>query len=446
MSFLPQLIFLIALGITGYLVSRRVSRISQNILLGKPLARKDKPVKRLQTMALIAMGQKKMFTRPLAGLMHFVIYAGFVLINIEVLEIVIDGIAGTHRIFAYVLPSSFYAFLISFFEFLAVGVMLSCVLFLIRRNVMKLPRFWKPEMKGWPALDANLILIIEIVLMVFILTMNAADQVLQTRDFADNHYTQTGVFAFSQLLVPMLSSIESNSTLVFIERFGWWAHILGIFAFAFYVTYSKHLHIALAFPNTYFSNLEPKGKFENMPSVTKEVKIAMGLIEDDGVVDEVGKFGAKDVNDLAWKNLMDAYACTECGRCTSQCPANITGKKLSPRKVMMDTRDRLEEVGQYIQSGKSKEEAFEMGSALYSDEYVSREELMACTTCNACVDACPINIDPLSIIMQMRQYIAMEEADAPQSWNMVFSNIENNLAPWQFSPSDRANWIQDVEK
>jgi heterodisulfide reductase subunit C len=244
----------------------------------------------------------------------------------------------------------------------------------------------------------------------------------------------------------MLSGIESNSTLVFIERFGWWAHILGIFAFAFYVTYSKHLHIGLAFPNTYFSNLEPKGKFDNMASVTKEVKIAMGLMEDDGVVDEIGKFGAKDVNDLSWKNLMDAYSCTECGRCTSQCPANITGKKLSPRKIMMDTRDRLEEVGQYIQSGKPKEEALEIGNALYSDDYISKEELMACTTCNACVDACPINIDPLSIIMQMRQYISMEEADAPQSWNMVFSNIENNLAPWQFSPSDRANWIQDVEK
>lgn len=446
MSFLPQIVFLIAFGITAYFVSRRVSRISQNILLGRSLARKDQPVKRLQTMALIALGQKKMFTRPLAGMMHFVIYIGFILINIEVLEIVIDGIAGTHRIFTYILPMSFYVFLISFFEFLAVGVMLSCVLFLTRRNILKLPRFWKPEMKGWPALDANLILVIEIVLMVFILTMNAADQVLQTRDFADNHYTQTGVFAFSQLLVPMLSGIESNSTLVFIERFGWWAHILGIFAFAFYVTYSKHLHIGLAFPNTYFSNLEPKGKFDNMASVTKEVKIAMGLMEDDGVVDEISKFGAKDVNDLSWKNLMDAYSCTECGRCTSQCPANITGKKLSPRKIMMDTRDRLEEVGQYIQSGKPKEEALEIGNALYSDDYISKEELMACTTCNACVDACPINIDPLSIIMQMRQYISMEEADAPQSWNMVFSNIENNLAPWQFSPSDRANWIQDVEK
>lgn len=446
MSFLPQIIFLIAFGITAYLVSKRVRQISQNILMGRPAGRKDQAGKRLQTMLLIAMGQKKMFTRPLAGLMHFIIYAGFVLINIEVLEIIIDGLAGTHRIFAYVLPVSLYAFLISFFEFLAVGVMLSCVVFLVRRNVMKLPRFWKPEMKGWPALDANLILIIEIVLMVFILTMNAADQVLQTRDFADNHYTQTGVFAFSQILVPLLAGIESNSTLIFIERFGWWAHILGIFAFAFYVTYSKHLHIALAFPNTYFSNLEPKGKIENMPAVTKEVKIAMGLMEDDGSADETGKFGAKDVNDLTWKNLMDAYSCTECGRCTSQCPANITGKKLSPRKVMMDTRDRLEEVGNYRASGKTVEEALAMGETLYSDRYISREELMACTTCNACVEACPINIDPLSIIVQMRQYIAMEEADAPASWNMVFSNIENNLAPWQFSPSDRANWVADVEK
>ncbi|GAB4395173.1 MAG: (Fe-S)-binding protein [Microscillaceae bacterium] len=445
MHLLPQILFILLLGATAYLVSRRVRQISRNILLGRPMGRRDRLGERWKALLLIAFGQKKMFKKPLVGLMHFIIYAGFLLINIEVLEIVIDGVAGTHRIFAHVLPVSFYAFLISFFEFLALGVMLSCVVFLVRRNVLKLPRFWKPEMKGWPALDANLILVIEIVLMVFILTMNAADQVLQTREFADNHYYKTGSFAFSQFLVPMLSGIESVGTLVFIERFGWWAHILGIFAFAYYVTYSKHLHIALAFPNTFFSNLNPKGQFENMPAVTREVKLAMGLMEDDGQEEEEVKFGAKDVPHLTWKNLMDAYSCTECGRCTSECPANLTGKKLSPRKVMMDTRDRLEELGQYMAQGKSKEEALAMGDPLYSERYISKEEIMACTTCNACVEACPVNIDPLNIIMQIRQHIAMEETDAPQSWNMMFANVENNLAPWQFSSSDRANWTEALE-
>ncbi|MDX2303037.1 MAG: (Fe-S)-binding protein [Microscillaceae bacterium] len=446
MNFLPQIVFISALGVASYFISRRVGRIGANIRLGRAIDRFDQPGKRWQSMLLIAFGQKKMFDKPLIGFLHFLIYAGFLLINIEVLEIVLDGVLGTHRVFAGLLPSSFYAFLIGFFEFLALGVMVSCVVFLIRRNILKVPRFWKPEMKGWPFLDANLILIIEIVLMVLILSMNASDQVLQGRDFEGNHYTKTGIFAFSGLLVPFFSAIENNSVLIFMERFGWWAHILGIMAFALYVTYSKHLHIALAFPNTYFSNLKPKGAFENMPSVTKEVKLALGLIEDDGSADESGKFGVKDVNDLTWKNLMDAYSCTECGRCTASCPANITGKKLSPRKVMMDTRDRLEEVGQYISQGKTIEEAIAEGESLYSDRYISKEELMACTTCNACVDACPVNIDPLSIIMQMRQYIAMEEADAPASWNMMFSNVENNLAPWQFPPSDRANWAEDLSK
>ena len=444
MGFISQIVFLIALGVASYLIYKRISRISSNIQLGRSIDRFDQSGKRWQSMFLIAFGQKKMFDKPLIGLLHFVIYAGFLLINIEVLEIVLDGILGTHRIFAGVLPMGFYTFLISFFEFLAVGVMVSCIIFLIRRNVLKVERFWKPEMKGWPFLDANLILIIETVLMLFILSMNASDQILQDRAFEHNHYVKTGTFAFSQFLIPLFSGIENNSVLILIERFGWWAHILGIMAFALYVTYSKHLHIGLAFPNTYFSNLKPKGEFDNMESVTKEVKLAMGLMEDDGSADEVGKFGAKDINDLTWKNLMDAYSCTECGRCTASCPANITGKKLSPRKVMMDTRDRMEEVGEYISKGKNVEEAVTEGDTLYSEAYISKEELMACTTCNACVDACPVNIDPLSIIMQLRQYIAMEEADAPQSWNMMFTNVENNLAPWQFSPSDRANWTKDV--
>jgi heterodisulfide reductase subunit C len=444
MPFIPQIIFIILSSIAAYLISKRVRRIIANIQLGKPFQRKDQPSKRFQTMFLIAFGQKKMFDKPLVGLLHFIVYAGFLLINIEVLEIVIDGVVGTHRVFALVLPLGFYTFLIGFFELLAVGVMLSCVVFLIRRNILKTPRFWKPEMKGFPFLDANLILSIEIILMIFILLMNASDQVLQTRTFEDNHYQPTGAFWISSWLVPLLSGIENNTLLVILERFGWWSHIVGIMGFALYVTYSKHLHIALAFPNTYFSNLHPKGKFENMESVTKEVKLALGWMQDDGIATEIGRFGAKDIQDLTWKNLMDAYSCTECGRCAAQCPANITGKKLSPRKVMMDTRDRIEEIGNLISQGKSKEEAFETGNALYSEQYVSKEEIMACTTCNACTDACPINIDPLSIIFQIRQFVAMEEAASPPSWNMMFANIENNAAPWQMPPSDRGNWMNEV--
>lgn len=440
MKFLPQVAFLIALGVTAYLIYRRVSRISANIKLGRSLDRTDNPSVRWKTMLRIAFGQQKMFDRPIVGILHFLVYAGFVLINIEVLEIIIDGITGMHRAFAGIL-GGFYAVLIGFFEFLAVGVLLACVVFLIRRNILKVPRFAKPEMKGWPALDANLILIIEITLMTAILLMNAADAVLQAK--GAEHYVQTGPFFFSQMFMPMLNGLSVDA-LVAIERIGWWFHILGIFAFAVYVTYSKHLHIALAFPNTYFSNLQPKGYMDNMESVTNEVQLALGLKEDDGNMPEIDRFGAKDINDLTWKNLMDAYSCTECGRCTSNCPANITGKKLSPRKVMMDTRDRMEEIGEYIAKGGELAKALEEGNSLYSDERISKEELMACTTCNACTDACPINIDPLSIILQMRRYIALEESDAPQSWNSMFTNIENNMAPWQFSPTDRFNWVDDL--
>ncbi|EAY29320.1 (Fe-S)-binding protein [Microscilla marina] len=440
MKFLPQVAFLIALGVTAYLIYRRVSRISANIKLGRSLDRTDNPSTRWKTMLRIAFGQQKMFDKPLVGILHFLVYAGFVLINIEVLEIIIDGVTGTHRIFAGVL-GGFYTVLISFFEFLAVGVLLACVIFLIRRNLLKVPRFGSPEMKGWPTLDATVILVVEITLMAAILLMNAADTVLQAKGAA--HYTQTGAFLFSQMLTPVLEGLSINA-LVVIERVGWWFHILGIFAFAVYVTYSKHLHIALAFPNTYFSNLQPKGYMDNMESVTNEVQLALGLKEDDGNMPEIDRFGAKDINDLTWKNLMDAYSCTECGRCTSNCPANITGKKLSPRKVMMDTRDRMEEIGEYIAKGGELEKALAEGHGLYSDERISKQELMACTTCNACTDACPINIDPLSIILQMRRYIALEEADTPQSWNSMFTNIENNMAPWQFSPTDRFNWAENL--
>ena len=440
MKFLPQVAFLIALGVTAYLIYKRVSRIGSNIRLGRSLDRKDNSSARWGTMFRIAFGQKKMFDKPLVGILHFLIYAGFLLINIEVLEIIIDGVTGMHRVFAAPL-GGFYVVLLSFFEFLAVGVLLACVVFLIRRNVLKLPRFWKPEMKGWPALDGNLILVIEITLMTAILLMNGADAVLQQR--GADHYVKTGPFLFSQMFIPMLDGL-SVSALIAIERIGWWFHILGIFAFSVYVTYSKHLHIALAFPNTYFSNLRDKGYMDNMESVTNEVQLALGLKEDDGDMPEIDRFGAKDVNDLTWKNLMDAYSCTECGRCTSNCPANITGKKLSPRKIMMDTRDRLEELGDNMAKTKDLEKALAEGDALYSESYISKEELMACTTCNACTVACPINIDPLSIILQMRRYVALEEADTPQSWNAMFTNIENNMAPWQFSPTDRFNWADDL--
>jgi ferredoxin len=446
MAFIPQIIFILAFGTAFFLIRKRVLRIAKNIHLGKSINRFDNPSERWKTMFLIALGQKKMFHRPIPAFLHLLIYVGFLLVNIEVAEIVLDGILGTHRVATAILPIGFYSFLISFFEFLAVGVIVACVAFLIRRNVMKLPRFVKPELKGWPMLDANLILIIETVLMFCILTMNAADTVLQTREFEHNHYVKTGGFLFSSFLVPMLSGIENNSVLIFIERFGWWAHILGIMAFALYVTYSKHLHIFLAFPNTYFSDLTPKGKFENMASVTREVQLAMGIIQDDGQTPPPTSFGADDINDLTWKNLMDAYSCTECGRCTAACPANITGKKLSPRKIMMDTRDRAEEIGNYIEKGKTVEEALTMGNKLYSDQYISKEELMACTTCNACAEACPINIDPVNIIMQMRQYVAMEESGTPPAWNSMFQNIETSFSPWKFSPSDRFNWVDEVNK
>ncbi len=447
MAFISQIIFILAFGVAAFLIRKRVLRIAGNVQLGKSIARTDNPSQRLKTMILIALGQGKMFSKPVVGLLHFLIYIGFILINIEVLEIVLDGILGTHRIFSSVMPASLYSFLISFFEFLAVGVIVACIAFLTRRNVIKIQRFIKPELKGWAKLDANLILTIEIVLMFFILIMNATDSILQTRTFEHNHYAhhQTAPFLFSQFLMPIFSGIENNTILVLIERLCWWGHILGIMAFALYVTYSKHLHIFLAFPNTYFSNLEPKGKFENMLSVTNEVKLALGLIQDDGSMLPPTSFGANDVNNLTWKNIMDSYSCTECGRCTEVCPANITGKKLSPRKVMMDTRDRAEEIGSFIEKGKTIEEALTLGNTLYSETYVSKEELMACTTCNACADACPINIDPVNIIMQMRQYVALEESSVPQHWARILQNIQNNGSPWQISPAERFNWAEDVK-
>ncbi len=403
--------------------------------MGRPENRSDQPVKRLKTMLLIALGQKKMFKRMIPAFFHLLIYVGFLIINLEVLEFMIDGILGTHRIFAPFL-GDFYTFCLNFFEFMAMAVVIACVVFLIRRNLLKTARFWNTEMTSWPRLDANLILIIEILLMAAIFTMNATDQILQTRDVA---YTSTGKFYLSAQFIPWFQSAPTGN-LIIIERLAWWGHIVGILAFSVYITYSKHLHIFMAFPNTYYSNLNPAGKMDNMEEVTHEVKVMLGVVTAEGNATEpMARFGAKDVKDLTRINIMNAYACTECGRCTSECPANLTGKKLSPRKIMMDVRDRAEEIGRSKQIENSSPED---GKSLLGD-YISKEEIFACTSCNACVEACPINIDPLSIILQLRRYTAMEESSSPADWNNMFSNIETNFAPWKFAAADRFNWSKE---
>ena len=403
--------------------------------MGRPENRSDQPVKRLKTMLLIALGQKKMFKRMIPAFFHLLIYVGFLIINLEVLEFMIDGILGTHRIFAPFL-GDFYTFCLNFFEFMAMAVVIACVVFLIRRNLLKTARFWNAEMTSWPRLDANLILIIEILLMAAIFTMNATDQILQTRDVA---YTSTGKFYLSAQFIPWFQSAPTGN-LIIIERLAWWGHIVGILAFSVYITYSKHLHIFMAFPNTYYSNLNPAGKMDNMEEVTHEVKVMLGVITAEGNATEpMARFGAKDVKDLTRINIMNAYACTECGRCTAECPANLTGKKLSPRKIMMDVRDRAEEIGRSKQIENSSPED---GKSLLGD-YISKEEIFACTSCNACVEACPINIDPLSIILQLRRYTAMEESSSPADWNNMFSNIETNFAPWKFAAADRFNWSKE---
>ena len=438
MAIIQQIAFVLVLAVAAWLIRQRVVRIRANIRLGRSVDRTDNTGDRWKTMLLVAFGQSKMFKRIIPAFFHFLIYAGFLIINLEVLEFVIDGLAGTHRIFAPLL-GGVYTVALNFFEFLAVAVMLACVVFLIRRNVIKVERFTKPEMKGWPAMDGNLILITEIILMFAIFTMNATDQILQSR--GAEHYPETGSFFFSGLLMPLFEGM-STGTLMVVERAAWWFHIIGILAFAVYVTYSKHLHIALAFPNTYFSKLTAKGKMDNMEEVTREVKMMMGMPAEDGgeAPAEVRTLGAKDVNDLTWMNIMNAYSCTECGRCTSECPANQTGKKLSPRKVMMDVRDRAEEVGAQIAAGQ---EPFSDGKLLLSEEYISQEEINACTSCNACVEACPVNINPLDIILQLRRYTALEESSSPASWNSMFSNIETNMAPWKFPPTDRFKWATE---
>lgn len=428
-----QVIFLLIVAAAITLFTLNARKIIRNIRLGRPDDRSDRPGERLVVMLKVAFGQTKMTKRPVAAILHFFVYVGFVIINLEVLEIIIDGLFGTHRIFAGPL-GGLYNVLIASFEVLAALVLIGVILFLVRRNLLKLRRFSGVEMTSWPRSDANIILIAEVLLMSAFLTMNAADYKLQQLGSA--HYTLAGLFPVSGLLLPLLP--DSETALIAIERSCWWFHIVGIFAFLNYLPYSKHFHIILAFPNTYFSNLKPKGEFTNMAVVTNEVKAMLDPSFVPEPVAEGGRFGAKDITDLSWKNLMDAYTCTECGRCTSVCPANITGKLLSPRKIMMDTRDRTTEVGNNIDKyGKDHQD----GKGLL-DDYISREEIWACTSCNACTEACPVNIDPLHIIMELRRFAVMEESQAPASLNSMLGNIENNGAPWKYSPADRLNWTE----
>lgn len=436
MNYIPQVAFLLLAAFAVWLFAKNMNQVRKNILLGKDKDLSDNPGLRWKNLLLLAFGQKKMFRNPLVAILHFVIYAGFIIINLEVLEIVLDGLLGTHRLFLKPL-GGFYSFLINFFEILAAGVILVCVVFLARRNIIRLKRFISRDLNGWPRSDANYILVAEIILMSLFLTMNAADRALQLQGAA--HYTDTGNFIISGSLAGLFEGMNISS-LVVLERSAWWLHIIGIFAFLNYLPYSKHLHILLAFPNAYYSKLVPMGKMENMPQVQDEVKYMMQPELAPTGDAPPAKFGAKDVIDLNWKNLLDAYSCTECGRCSAACPATQTGKLLSPRKIMMDTRDRLEVVGKNIRLNK---EFVPDGKTLVHD-YISTEELRACTACNACVQECPVAISPLDIILELRRSLVMEDSDAPQEWNAMFNSIENNYAPWKLSPDDRDAWAREL--
>lgn len=439
MSYIPNILFAILLiaGISFFI--RNVRKLLRNIKLGKEINRSDNPSERWKNMIKIAMGQSKMARRPVAGILHFIVYAGFIIINIEVLEIIIDGLFGTHRVFSF--AKGGYDFLIASFEILAFLVLISVIIFWIRRIIIRIPRFWNKEMKGWPENDALNILYFEMVLMSLFLLMNAADFSLQ--QIGSAHYQTAGSFPVSQYIANLLP--QNESTLIGLERGAWWLHIIGILIFLNYLYYSKHLHILLAFPNTYFANLNPQGKLDNLQAVTNEVKMMLDPAADpyattaDDVIQTVDKFGASDITDLNWVQLLNAYTCTECGRCTAACPANQTGKELSPRAIMMKTRDRIEEVGKFIDVN-SFEIFKEKGDEKSLFNTISHEELWACTSCNACVTDCPVNIDPLSIIIDMRRYLVMEKSAAPQELNLMMTNIENNGAPWQYNQMDRLNW------
>jgi len=439
MAYVHQLLFLIVFCFAVWLFSVKTKQIVKNIRLGKDEFYNDRPAERWKNLLLLAFGQKKMFRNPLVAVLHLVIYAGFIIINLEVLEIILDGILGSHRLFAPIM-GALYTTLIDSFEFLAVGVWLVCVVFLIRRNLLWIKRFRSSDLKGWPRSDANYILLTEIILMSLLLTMNASDTLLQQRGVAPYSDQLTGSFSISVYLHPLINNL-SDASLMILERTCWWLHILGILAFLNYLPYSKHLHIILAFPNAYFTRLEPKGKMKNMQAVQNEVLYAIKpeMAPADGAAPN--HFGARDIFQLSWRNLLDAYSCTECGRCSAACPATETGKLLSPRKIMMDTRDRLEEVGRNIKSnGTFKDD----GKSLLH-QYITTEELRACTTCNACVEECPVSISPLEIILELRRSLIMEESNAPQEWNTMSANIENNFAPWKFNPYERDKWTGNSE-
>lgn len=444
MEYLDNLLFAIILIVAIGYFTINVRKIIRNIKLGRDIDRSDRPAERWSNMAMIALGQSKMVKRPIAGFLHIIVYAGFIIINLEVLEILIDGLFGTHRVFSSL--GTAYNVLIGSFEVLALLVLVTVIIFLVRRNVIKLKRFIHSDLKGWPKSDANYILYFEIVLMSLFLIMNAADYHLQNVAGGFMDYHPAGSFPVSQYIASIFEGY-SNQFVYIVERTAWWLHIVGILIFLNYLYYSKHLHILLAFPNTYYANLDPQGKFDNLASVTNEVKMMMDPNADPfaaapaDAAPAVEKFGASDVTDLNWVQLMNAYTCTECGRCTSACPANITGKKLSPRKIMMDTRDRLVEVGNNIDANKG---TFVPDNKTLLNDYITPEELWACTSCNACVEQCPVSISPLSIIMDMRRFLVMEQSAAPMALNAMMTNVENNGAPWPYNQQDRLNWKNEL--
>jgi heterodisulfide reductase subunit C len=439
MHLIQPILFFITAAITAFFAYKGYHRVYRNIMLGKKETINDQPAERFKKLLLVAFGQKKMFKNITPAVLHLFIYVGFVITQIELLEVFIDGATGSHRVIYHAVEGipflqGLYVFTISLIEFVSIFVFIATIAFLSRRFILRVPRLNKPELKGFPAKDAAIILLSEIYLLICIFSMNVGDSALHLQTSNESYG-----FLVSSIVAPMFANLPANVLHIW-ERAGWWGHLFGVFALLIYLPYSKHLHILLAFPNTYFSRLIPKGEITNMPEITREIKLMMdpNAVPPAETSTEPVKFGAKDVFDLSWKNLLDAYSCTECGRCTAACPANITGKKLSPRKIMMDTRDRLEEVGYAmdVNGGVWKDD----GKALIENGYISVEELRACTTCNACVEECPITINPLDIIVQLRRNLVMEDSNAPSEWTGMFTNMENNGAPWQFSQQDRLNW------